>query len=251
MPSSRPSVIVVAHGSRISDTAQEAAVRHAATLVHSNLYELVDVCFLSRDKSRPLLPEGKVFLLPFFMSNGYFVRNRIPELFELEKGRRIESRHQLYLCDPLGTDPELADVIITMAQEICRDHNYTPKKVQLLLVAHGSETSSASAEATCLQQQAVTGRDEFAGVYVAFLSQAPRLDEVLSACLDDGSALIVVGLFAADGPHAIEDVPGSIAKWQQQSMSTMAVHYAGAVGSRPEIANLIQRSIARCAAKVG
>ncbi|MAZ01952.1 MAG: hypothetical protein CMN56_02330 [Sneathiella sp.] len=250
MPSLRPSVIIVAHGSRASDSAQEAATQHATMLRQCNRYELVDVCFLAQDKSPPVLPEGKVFLFPFFMSNGYFVSSRIPELFELEVGKRIESRQQLYMCDPLGTDPELAAIIVTMAREICCDHQYMPKEVQLVLAAHGSEKSPASAKAAYLQQQAVKDRDDFADVFVAFLSQAPRLDEILSACHDDGKPVIVVGLFAADGPHAAEDVPGVISEWRQHARSGRSIHYAGAVGPRPEITDLIQQSISICAARV-
>lgn len=248
MSPSRPSVIIVAHGSRVSDEAQEAAIQHAFTLQQSHRYGVVDVCFLSRDKSPPILPDGEVFLLPFFMSNGYFVSNRIPELFKLENGQRIEIGRKLYLCDALGTDPELAGIIAAMAQDICRDQNYESEKVRLVLVAHGSEKSSASAEATYLQQQAVKDRSEFNDVSVAFLNEAPYLDSVLTTDYEDGLPLILVGLFAAEGPHAMEDVPGAIASWRRKSASARAVHYAGAIGRRPEIVKLIQLSISRCAA---
>ncbi|MCF8466309.1 MAG: hypothetical protein K9G33_02815 [Sneathiella sp.] len=244
---SRPSVILIAHGSRLSDDAHEAAVRHALTLRQSNRYGFVDVCFLATQKNLPNLPKGEIFLLPFFMSNGYFVAKCIPELFGLENGRRIELDRHIYQCEALGTDPELADIIVTMGEEVCRDQSDDPKHVHLVLVAHGSEKSRASSEATYLQRKAVESKKKFAAVSVAFLNERPYLEDWLLEQPDDGLPLVLVGLFAADGPHAAEDVPSGISNWRAKSSSPVNAHYAGAVGVRPEIVRLIQHSISRCA----
>ncbi len=245
----RPSVLIVAHGSSVSDDAQEAAKQHALTLQQSNRYGKIDVCFLVKDHSPPKLPSGEVFLLPFFMSNGYFVTRRIPELFELKDGRRICADRQLYQCDALGIDPELAGIISSMARDVCAEQGYAPADIHLGLVAHGSEKSTASAEATYLQQKAIDSVQEFAHVSAAFLNEAPFLGQWLQDQPEDGPPLVLIGLFAAEGPHATEDVPGAIAKWQEETGSTLPAHYAGAVGTRPEIVRLIQQSISRCAIK--
>ena len=245
----RPSVMIIAHGSSVSDGAQEAAMQHALTLQQSNRYGHVDVCFLVRDHATPNLPKGEVFLLPFFMSNGYFVTRRIPDLFGLNEGLRICADRQLYQCDALGLDPELAGIISSMARDVCTEQGYAPADIHLVLVAHGSEKSRASAEATYLQQKTVESRKEFGKVSVAFLNEAPFLDKWLYDQPEEGSPLVLVGLFAAEGPHATEDVPGAIAKWRKMTGSKLPAHYAGAVGTRPEIVKLIQHSISRCAAK--
>lgn len=241
--------MIIAHGSSVSDGAHEAAMQHALTLQQSNRYGHVDVCFLVRDHTPPDLPKGEVFLLPFFMSNGYFVTRRIPDLFELKEGQRICSDRQLYQCDALGIDPELAEIISSMAQDSCVEQGYKPADVHLVLVAHGSEKSRASAEATYLQQIAVESRQEFGRVSVAFLNEAPFLEKWLLDQSGEGGPLVLVGLFAAEGPHATEDVPGAIAKWREVTGSKLPALYAGAVGTRPEIVKLIQHSISRCAAK--
>ncbi|MDF2367444.1 CbiX/SirB N-terminal domain-containing protein [Sneathiella sp.] len=249
MPPTRPSVLIVAHGSSVSDDAQEAAKQHALTLQQSNRYGRVDVCFLAGERSEPDLPGGEVFLLPFFMSNGYFVTRRIPELFKLNKGQHICADRQLFQCEALGIDPELAGIISSMARGVCVEQGYRPTDIHLVLVAHGSEKSTASAEATYLQRKTVDSGREFARVSAAFLNEAPFLDQWLQDQSESGLPLVLVGLFAADGPHATEDVPGAIAKWQEETGSTLPAHYAGAIGTRPEIVRLIQHSISRCAAK--
>ena len=248
MPPSRPSVIIVAHGSSISERAHEAAVQHAFILRQSNRYGAVDVCFLAQQKDCPQLPEGEIFLLPFFMSNGYFVTNRIPDLFCLEAGERIEADRRLYQCDALGMDPELANIITVMGHEVCRSQSYDSKQVHLVLVAHGSETSKASSETAFLQRNAVEERGEFGEVSVTFLNEPPYLEDWLAMRSEDGRPLIFVGMFAADGPHASEDVPAALDRWRAKFPSLIKAHYVGAVGTRPEIVRLIQHSISRCMA---
>ena len=59
----------------------------------------------------------------------------------------------------------------------------------------------------------------------------------------------ILGFFAADGPHSAIDVPLAIAEWESRRKSLEhevlpIIHYAGAVGVRSEIADLIQQSVA-------
>jgi sirohydrochlorin cobaltochelatase len=245
----RPSVLIVAHGSSVSDDARDAAKQHALTLQQSNRYGRVHPFFLVGSQAAPDLPTGEVFLLPFFMSNGYFVSRRIPEVFGLEDGRRISADRQIFQCDALGIDPELAEIISVMAREVCLEQDYAAADIHLVLVAHGSEKSQASAEATYLQRSVVEQTNEFGQVSSVFLNQAPFLEQWLEEQPESGRPLILVGLFAADGPHAMEDVPGAINRWREKTGNCQPAHYAGAIGTRPEIVRLIQHSITRCAAK--
>ena len=245
MITSRPSLLIIGHGSTISDAAHEAALQHAVTLRQSNRYGVIDVCFLTRAAEIPELPPGEIFLLPLFMSDGYFVATRIPEVFGLVNGQRLEEDRQLYLCDALGVDPELSDIIADMGVSICRKNGYNPKETHLLLVAHGSEKSSASAEATRLQQRAVERKQLFAGISSAYLNEPPFLEDGVTDTAVAGRPIILVGLFAAEGPHAAEDVPNALKKWAERGAEMRDVHYAGVVGVQPQIVRLIQLSITR------
>lgn len=249
MPPTRPSLVIVGHGSSVSDGAHEAALQHAMTLRQSHRYGTVEVRFLAKETESADLPEGEIFLLPFFMSDGFFVKKRIPEAYGLTDGRRREETRQLFLCDALGVDPELADILIKMAEEACTERGWRPAQTDLVLIAHGSEKSTASQEATLLQQRTVDARNRFRAVQAAFLNQAPRLPDKLEQLGRSAGPVVIVGLFAAEGPHATEDVPAEIARWRETAEKTMEVCYAGVVGVRPEIVKLIQHSISRCAAR--
>ncbi|MEH6526160.1 MAG: CbiX/SirB N-terminal domain-containing protein [Sneathiella sp.] len=244
----RPSVLIIAHGSSVSKEAHEAAEQHAATLRQSNRYGTVGVCFLTEADLMPNLPDGEVFLLPFFMSNGFFVQKKIPSLFKLVDGRRAEQNNVILQCDALGLDPELSGIIINMGLEACEHMLENPEDIHLVLVAHGSEKSKASADATYHQQKAVEKRSIFGDVTSVFLNEQPELGQWLISHSDDVRPKILIGLFAAEGPHATEDVPAGIHRATEAIPEPLTIWYAGIVGTRPEIVKLVQDSITRCAA---
>ncbi|USG60754.1 hypothetical protein NBZ79_16470 [Sneathiella marina] len=248
MQPSRPSVVIIAHGSSVSDGAQEAAEQHALTLRQSRRYGTVKVCFLVDLDEMPDMPKGEIFLLPFFMSGGFFVRKKIPDLFQLVDGKRIEKDYHFLQCDALGLDPGLSGIIIKMGQEACKQTYLNPENIHLVLVAHGSEKSQASAAATRHQQQAVEKEVVFGEVSSVFLNEEPELEKWLVSHSNDVRPKILIGLFAAEGPHAMEDVPAGIRRAEEVKPQSAAIQYAGIVGTRPEIVKLVQDSITRCAA---
>ncbi len=250
MKPSRPSLLIIGHGSSESQEAEKAVREHAVTLRQSNRYGSVDVQFLKGRTIEAELPEGEVFLLPFFMSDGYFVSNTIPRLFDLREGEKKDDQRHILLCDAVGVDPTLSEILETMALEICAKERYHPENVTLLLAAHGSAKSKASGDAARLQQDALGQRSDFKKVVCVFLEEEPELSSWLQGERVEASPVIVLGLFAAEGPHAMEDVPEQIRKGQNgfrrlRGVKPGEVHYTGVVGTRPEIVRLIQQSISR------
>lgn len=248
MRPTRPSVLIIAHGSSVSEGAREAAEHHALTLRQSRRYGTVKVCFMVEMDKVPELPGGEIFLVPFFMSSGFFVNTKIPNLFQLVDGRRIEQERAILQCDALGLDPELSDIIVNMGREACGQISQSPENIHLVLVAHGSEKSKASAEATRHQQRAVEKKSVFGEISSVFLNEEPDLLRWLISRTDEAKPIILIGLFAAEGPHAVKDVPDCIRRAKKAMSESQIIQYAGIVGTRPEIVKLIQDSITRCAA---
>jgi sirohydrochlorin cobaltochelatase len=247
MHPSRPSLFIIAHGSTVSREAHAAAAEHALTLRQSNRYGSIAVCFLTETDTLPDLPLGEVYLLPFFMSNGYFVSRKIPKLFGLTNGRKVEKERVILQCDALGMDPELSRIIVAMGIETCTQGALEPENTHLVLVAHGSEKSKASADATYFQQRAVKEKKVFGDVSSVFLNEEPELENWLVKNVDDVRPKVLVGLFTAEGPHAMKDVPESIDRAQRRVAVPHTTYYSGIVGTRPEIVKLIQDSVTRCA----
>lgn len=243
---SRPSVLIVGHGSTVSLEAQAAARLHAKTLSLTNCFEHVVVHFLTSEDPVPDLPAGDVFLLPFFMSEGYFVTTKISEIFGLEKLERHGVDQHIYQCPAIGVDPMLATILTKMVEECCSNEGCITADVDIVLLAHGSSQSPASREATKAQEALLRKSESYNSVSSAFLEEEPSLQSLVRERGKSRKPLIVLGHFAAEGPHAMIDVPTAIEELRKDKRGQdLEIHYAGVVGVRPEIVTLIEQSILR------
>ena len=252
--SSRPSLILVGHGSSTSLAAEQTLYEHALTLRQSQRFEKILTYFIQQGDDLPDLPEGEVFILPFFMSDGFFVRRKIPELFGLKNRERIEGGRHLVLCDAIGVDPELADIIVASVENTARRIGENLSNISVLLVAHGSSKNAASREAAILQRDRIRAQKKFSMVDLALLEEPPSITEMLKKFETLPSrTIVVVGLFSANGPHAAKDVPEAIKAYKQDATGdgSLNIFYDGAVGIRSDIVRLIQSSISRRAAEIG
>jgi sirohydrochlorin ferrochelatase len=122
------------------------------------------------------------------------------------------------------------------------------------LIAHGSQKNPASAAAARLQKDQFLKLSKFSSVDVAFLEQEPTISQSLEKLVGKVENIICLGLFAAEGPHATEDVPAEIDDWQHRNQKAqgpnLKVFYKGAVGVRSEVVKLIQDSVSRRASRV-
>ncbi len=250
MKPTRPSIVLIGHGSSNDQAAETALKEHAITLRQSNRYGTVLCHFLASDEPVPDLPMGEVYLLPFFMSDGYFVQQKIPDIFGLQNGEVISEDRQIYQCEAIGVDPSLSRIFKNMADEICRTNSYKEEDVAVLIVAHGSTKSSASREAAILQARHLTEQGGFLSVGTAFLEEEPSVAGWLKTNKLPDGPMIVLGMFAAEGPHAMSDVPEQIAlaitngDFASEKQAGPLI-YAGVVGTRPEIIRLIQESVSK------
>lgn len=253
MKPTRPTLIIVGHGSSTSQSAEDAIEEHAHTLRLSPRFGQVFTYFLAGEKPLPDLPSGEIFILPFFMSDGYFVKTKVPALFGLKNFTKKTKDTALYQCDALGVDPQLSEYLLQMATQSASTHSLPPETTSVILIAHGSKNNPASADAAMLQRDRLEKIAKFLSVTIAFLEQEPSIGAALKVASMSADAVICVGLFAADGPHATLDVPEEITTWQQGASaahkSVPPVYYEGVVGTQAEIVKLIQESVSRCAAK--
>ena len=254
MPS-RPSLIIVGHGSSSNSAAEIAVEEHAITLRQSRRFGAVLTHFVQKGSNLPPLPNGELFILPFFMSDGFFVRKKIPSIFGLIDGERHSGDRHLVQCDAIGIDPELSQIIDTCVSEVRERKEIRKDNIALLLVAHGSSKSTASREAALLQQEIARRKNIAATVEVAFLEEAPSIEDSLAQLSKRFDHVVIIGLFSANGPHATDDVTQAIDTFKNSEkvpliQSVTEIYYTGAIGVRPEIVRLIQNSISRKAGEV-
>ncbi|MEH6404015.1 MAG: CbiX/SirB N-terminal domain-containing protein [Sneathiella sp.] len=243
------SLFIVGHGSSLSKGAENAARAHAETLRKSGVYEKVLVHFLIGEQPLPSIPDGEVFVFPFFMTGGGTVEARLSKLLPLGQTEEAGSNSHIYQCDALGMSKTLVHILKKMTEEVCDQYSYGSSAVQVVLFAHGSGKTDASFQTTKMQEDRLREITDFESITSVFLEQEPYIQDWLDENAFGNGPTIILGVFAADGPHSAVDVPSAISEWEQKirlerQVDVLPIHYAGAVGARPEIVELIQQSVA-------
>lgn len=238
----RPALLVAAHGER-GGVAEDRLVRLlVARLRERGEYEEVAAGFIRSAPALEAVAERlkspRLIVYPLFMSDGYYVRQAIPERLGLAADGRDRRGRAVRIAVPLGLDPALPGLIAEVAGRAAARAGIARRRAHLLIAAHGSTKSTESADAA----RRVAGRVEetgaFASVTTAFLEEPPFLDAALKAV--PGPA-ILFGLFAGEGMHAAEDLPVALARAGRDD-----VHLAAPLGQEP---GLIAHIVAGLAAE--
>ncbi|WP_415237354.1 CbiX/SirB N-terminal domain-containing protein [Sneathiella sp.] len=241
-----PSLLLVGHGSSETDQAKKAITDHAETLRAKGHFSDVMTYFLSDGAPLPQRPEGDFFIVPFFMSDGYFSGPRIRQLFGMRHNQMQDERGLVMLCPPVGMLPQMSDLLLKVAREVCEKHSIQEAQADIVIAAHGSSKSPASRQATLLHADALRHTDRFADVREVFLEEEPFVSDWAQKRSEPSRLTIVLGLFAAEGPHSMEDVPkalkeGAVARGVDESEWI----YTGPVGLQADMVRLVETSIAQ------
>lgn len=140
-----------------------------------------------------------IAIYPFFMSDGWFVSS------ELRRRVGEATSSQVVYLDPFGLDESLASLCIRRASGAVRDLGALPEKATLVLAAHGSQRSQASAEAARAIQQKIIAAGVFGDVRLGFVEQDPTITEAATGLGDAVS--VCLPLFATTAGHVTGDIP--------------------------------------------
>ncbi len=235
----RRRLLLVGHGSTRAAADNGTLLRHAEKLSEFAHFESVDVGLLYGEPSAKdlaaRLPRSGLFVVPFFMAEGYYSKEVIPALFDTEC-RGLEDVVQPIFCAPVGLHPGLAGIVMDRALEALEVRRLAPEHATLLVIGHGSENSPASWHATETQARRVRQRGVFRRVTTAYLEQTPEIAGVLNGLK---GPVVAAGLFAGDGAHAGRDVPALLNGYRAGS-----IDYLGAIGCDPAIADLVLDQVA-------
>jgi sirohydrochlorin cobaltochelatase len=239
-------LVLAAHAASGGAARHEPVWRWARMLGRRDLFASVRVGYV---KGSPGLADAAsdgataaetVYVVPFFMADGWFNRRRIPAVLA---GVRDSAR--LRLCAPVGTSPRLAIAADRLAAGTCRRLGLAPADTSLLLIAHGTSRESTSSAAPRAIGDALAATGQFAAVATAFLDEPPSVGEATASL--PGKAVAAIGLFAAEGGHGTGDAP----RLAQAAAAArrLPFTYAGVIGNAPGMAGaIIERVLAADAA---
>ncbi|MFC7138874.1 CbiX/SirB N-terminal domain-containing protein [Halosimplex aquaticum] len=269
-------LVIVAHGSHLSAGASAPTFDHADTIRATGAFDEVRESFWKEEPSfREVLrtvESDEVYVVPLFISEGYFTEEVIPRELRLDDWdpeawdsdgtsathatlRATDVNKTVHYCGPVGTHEAMSDVIVQRAESVTGDPD-VGEGFGLAVVGHGTERNENSAKAIEYHADRIGETGRFDEVKALFMDEDPEVDDVTDFFESDD--IVVVPLFIADGYHTQEDIPEDMGLTDdyREGWDTPAevdghrVWYSGAVGTEPLMADVVLERTADAGADV-
>jgi sirohydrochlorin cobaltochelatase len=212
MPSrENAALLIVAHGSTVNPDSSAPTLAHAAEIRRRNIFAQVECAFWKEEPSlRDAMflfdPESirEVYVVPNFISEGYFSQTIIPRELELNGRMTKRSNGQIWrYCDPVGNHPMMTELLLKRASNVAPGAN--PNDTSLLIVAHGTDLNENSAVAAKREADRIRSLGRYAAVLNVYMEEPPLVSEWRK--LTKTQQVVVVPFFISDGLHSYQDIP--------------------------------------------
>jgi sirohydrochlorin cobaltochelatase len=177
------------------------------------------------------LPGAHVTVYPLFMSDGYYVRQQLPQRLGMDEAGRTEDGRQVSILPALGTSPALVRIVARRVAAILDCSGRSAAEQDLLVIAHGSSKSDRPRLDTERFAAALRRRLPTATLRAAYLEEPPFADAAVKQ-LSESS--VVVSFFAGEGAHSGSDLPALM-----KNAGLQHVPVVGPVGADPQVARLV------------
>jgi sirohydrochlorin cobaltochelatase len=261
-------LLIVAHGSTVNPDSSAPTLAHAAEIRRRKVFIDVECAFWKEEPSlRDALflfgPESirEVYVVPNFISEGYFTQTVVPRELELNGPITKRSNGQIWkYCDPVGNHPMMTELLLKRAGEIAPDT--APAETTLLIVAHGTDLNENSAVAAKREAEKIRALGKYAAVLNVYMEEPPLVSDWQK--LTQTPKVVVVPFFISDGLHSYEDIPvllgivatadvdrdrpgsapaattrGEIFRRNPYSIDGRELFYAPSIGTDPGFADII------------
>jgi sirohydrochlorin cobaltochelatase len=204
-------LLIVAHGSTVNPDSSAPTLMHAAEIRRRKVFADVECAFWKEEPSlRDALflfdPESirEVFVVPNFISEGYFTQTVVPRELELNERITKQSNGQIWrYCEPVGNHPLMTELLLNRAADIAPDA--APAETSLLIVAHGTDLNENSAVAAKREAEKIRELGKYAAVLNVYMEEPPLVSDWRK--LTKTPNVVVVPFFISDGLHSYEDIP--------------------------------------------
>mgnify|MGYP000168040844 CR=1 FL=1 len=203
-------LIVAAHGSHRNPDSATPTYDHVDAIRERGCFDQVREAFWKeapsfRDVIRTV-DADEAYIVPLFVSEGYFVDQVLPREFALGVADVTGTAHEpeIIYTDPVGTHPAMTEVVAERARRYLGD-DVAEDETALAVIGHGTERNPNSADAIYDHVGALRETTDFAEVGALFMDEEPYVDDVLAAF--DAEDIAVVPLFIADGFHTQDEIP--------------------------------------------
>lgn len=180
----------------------------------------------------------EVYVVPAFISEGYFTQQVIPREFGLEGPVTKKGSKTVHYAGPLGTFEKMADVILERVEDLMRDKEVSGGRTALVLLGHGTAMNKNSSGVIYLNAERIRARGGYDLVVEAFLDQDPEVGEVVGSV--EAENVILIPVFIAEGWHTRETIPEDLGlAGEVTRREDRTIFYGAPVGTHPSMAGLI------------
>lgn len=213
-------LVLVGHGSTLNAESSLPTYQHARAIRERGVFGQVQECFWKLEPSISsvlrTIHMPRVFVVPLFISEGYFTEEVIPrELGLCIQGQldfaRIQQKgsHLIHYCGPVGTHDSMNEVILARALDILVKHPFPrsphPSDCSLFIAGHGTSNNENSRKSIEHQVELIRSQSIFADVHGVFMEEDPRIEDCYA--LANKKNIVMVPFFISDGLHSFEDIP--------------------------------------------
>ena len=257
-PKPHSALVIIGHGSSINPDSSAPTLAHAETIRQRAFFNEVITAFWKEppalNQVLALVKSPDIYVVPNFISEGYFTRKIIPREMKLTGALTRQGNQLIKYCEPVGNHPRMTELLLHRAITIA--HGVPAAQTSLVIVGHGTTKNDHSAEAVNEQVKKIADRHLYAEVVAAFMEQDPFISEWQG--LTTQPNVVVVPFFISDGLHSYQDIPvllgietepgeaasrREIFRTNPHQIQGRTLYYSSAIGTDPEFADRILEQV--------
>ena len=255
-PKPRSALLIVGHGSTENPDSSTPYFDHAAEVRKRELFAEVHCCFWKEEPSMReaayMIDAPEVYVVPDFISEGYFTQEVIPRELGLD-GPTTPNLHgkTWHYCLPVGVHSSMTNLILRRAAEVAP--GIDPAETTLIITGHGTGLNQNSTKAIKDQARLIAESGAgYAAVLDAYMEEQPFIADWHKASATKN--VVVVPFFISDGLHSYQDIPvmlgiekevGAAASQREvfrhnpHHLHGKTLFYSSAIGTEPLMADVI------------
>jgi sirohydrochlorin cobaltochelatase len=252
-------LIIVGHGSTVNPDSSAPTFDHAEEILRRGVFGEVHCAFWKEEPSLRqvlhMVEREEVYVVPNFISEGYFTRTVIPRELQLTGAVTERDGRIIKYCEPTGSHPRMTELLLRRAGEVAP--GIAPEETSLYIVGHGTDLNDNSAAAAKREVQAIRARGIYGEVLNAYMEEEPLISKWDEYATQPN--VVVVPFFISDGLHSYQDIPvllgmeeevGAAASEREifrhnpHQLRGRTLFYASAIGTEPLFAEIILDQVA-------
>jgi sirohydrochlorin cobaltochelatase len=234
-------LVIVGHGSHLNEDSSLPVYEHAQHIRETGEFDEVVECFWKEEPSMrhvlDTVESDEVYVVPAFISEGYFTQQVIPRELGLDGPVTRKGSKTVRYAGPLGTFEGMPEVILERTRDLMRGKEVSGRTA-LVLLGHGTDLNKSSGGVIYLNAGRIRERGIYDLVEVGFLDQEPEIGEVVANV--EAENVVLIPVFIAEGWHTRETIPEDLGlRGVVTVREDKTIFYGAPVGTHPSMASLI------------